>query len=79
MYSFAGRCKLRHKKKITRTTSQKLAAKKETTIGQQYLIRFNKSSLDLRAPTEQTVQWSKTGVQNLKLLNKKHGWEWGER
>lgn len=37
---------------------------KEGTIGQQYLIRFNKSGLDLRAPTEQAVQWSKTGLQN---------------
>lgn len=37
---------------------------KEGNIGQQYLIRFKKPSLGLTIPTEQTVQWSKTGIQN---------------
>lgn len=38
--------------------------KKSIKVRQQYLIRIYKPGLDLKAPTEQAAQWSKTGLPN---------------
>lgn len=70
----SGTKKKNHKDNVTKVGC------KEGNIGQQYLIRFNKSGLE--PPLNKQYNGARQAykiIWPLKLLNKKHGWDAGER